>query len=80
MVLLPLGCMHSLAERVIQSTTFSLKEQLSSPDLLLAFAQSLDASIYKFWNEPNDPINNLMSALYNNNIPNNITALIKEIL
>ncbi|KAF9928610.1 hypothetical protein BGZ65_006171, partial [Modicella reniformis] len=70
----------SQAERVFQSITSSLKEQLSSPDLLLDFVQSLDASIYKFWNEPNDPITNLVNTLYNNNIPNNVTTIIKEIL
>ncbi|KAG0365781.1 CCR4-Not complex component, Not1-domain-containing protein [Gamsiella multidivaricata] len=67
------------AERVIQSNTVSLKEQLSSPDLLLDFVRSLDASIYKFWNEPNDTVTTLINTLYNNNIPNNITATIKEI-
>ncbi|KAI8346449.1 CCR4-Not complex component, Not1-domain-containing protein [Mortierella sp. GBAus27b] len=70
----------SQAERVIQSATSSLKEQLSSPDQLLEFVQSLDTSTYKFWNDPNDPVTTLVNALYNNNIPSNVTALIKEIL
>ncbi|KAG0294790.1 hypothetical protein BGZ96_000456 [Linnemannia gamsii] len=69
----------SQAERVIQATTPSLKEQISSPDLLLEFVKSLDASAYKFWNEPKDTVTQLIHTLYNNNIPTNITATIKEI-
>jgi hypothetical protein len=69
----------NLAERVIQATTPSLKEHLSSPDLLLEFVQSLDASAYKFWNEPKDTVTLLIHTLFNNNIPTNITATIKEI-
>ncbi|KAG0302024.1 hypothetical protein BGZ98_007861, partial [Dissophora globulifera] len=68
------------AERVIRSTTPALKDQLSSPDLLLEFIQSLDASIYKYWNEPNDIVTNVINTLYNNNIPKNVSAAIKEIL
>lgn len=68
-----------IAERVIQATTPSLKEHISSPDLLLEFVTSLDASAYKFWNEPKDTVTQLIHTLYNNNIPTNITATIKEI-
>ncbi|KAF9207336.1 hypothetical protein BGZ49_000688 [Haplosporangium sp. Z 27] len=67
------------AERVIQSNTSALKEQLSTSDLLLEFVQSLDASTYKFWNEPNDTVTSLINSLYNNNIPSAVTAIIKEI-
>ncbi|KAF9576644.1 hypothetical protein EC968_006992 [Mortierella alpina] len=67
------------AERVIQSTTPSLKEQLSSPNQLLEFVRSLDASNYKCWNEPNDTVTKLIRTLYNDNVPENVTAAIKEI-
>jgi hypothetical protein len=68
-----------LAERVIQVTTPSLKEQLNTPDLLLEFVQSLDASILKFWNEPKDTATQLIHTLFNNNVPANVAATIKEI-
>ncbi|KAF9185667.1 hypothetical protein BGZ51_002497 [Haplosporangium sp. Z 767] len=67
------------AERVIQSTTPSLKEKLSSADLLLEFVQSLNAEDYKFWNKPNDTVSSLVHILYNNNIPESVTTIIKEI-
>ncbi|KAI1315509.1 hypothetical protein EDD11_000690 [Mortierella claussenii] len=67
------------AERIIQSTTPALKEQLCSSDQLLGFVQSLDASNYKFWNEPNDTVTGLINALYNNNIPSVVSTTIKEI-
>ncbi|KAF9433584.1 hypothetical protein BGZ76_009251 [Entomortierella beljakovae] len=67
------------AERVIQSSTSALKEQLSTNELLLDFVQSLDTSNYKFWNEPNDTVTILINSLYNNNIPPTVSEIIKGI-
>ncbi|ORZ06742.1 CCR4-Not complex component, Not1-domain-containing protein [Lobosporangium transversale] len=67
------------AERIIQSTASALKEQLTSADQLLEFVQSLDASNYKSWDEPRDPVTGLINTLYNNNIPSVVTNTIKEI-
>lgn len=71
--------MTSLAERVVQATAPAFKDQLSSPESLLDFVQSLEASHYKFWSEPNDTVTELINTLCNNKIPTEITNKIKEI-
>lgn len=69
----------SLAERVVQATALTLKDQLSSPESLLDFVQSLEASHYKFWSDSNDTVTELINTLCNNKIPTEITNKIKEI-
>ncbi|KAG0199082.1 hypothetical protein BGX28_007595 [Mortierella sp. GBA30] len=67
------------AERIVQTITPLLKNQLTSPDLLLEFVKSLDALNYRNWNESNDTLTALLHALYSDNIPDTAITAIKEI-
>ncbi|KAF9430928.1 hypothetical protein BGZ94_002057 [Podila epigama] len=67
------------AEHVIRSTVPSLKDQLSTQELLFDFVKSLEASQYKYWSEPNDTVTDLLNILYNNKIPAEVAAKVKEI-